>query len=75
MTVVLLHWLSDSDIVQQKDGKAKMSFTSTLLDSGELSEQEDWELKWSAASLYGGKCPFAMRFLFTPTDLFNYRGV
>ncbi|KAJ2933474.1 hypothetical protein H1R20_g3643, partial [Candolleomyces eurysporus] len=35
-------------------GVAPVSFTSVLLESKELSSEEEFDLKWSAASLYSG---------------------
>lgn len=36
-------------------GTAAPSFTSNLLDNNKLSEDEEFNIKWSAASLYSGK--------------------
>ncbi|KAE9393527.1 cytochrome P450-like protein, partial [Gymnopus androsaceus JB14] len=35
-------------------GTAIISFTSSLLESKQLTEEEEFDLKWSAASLYSG---------------------
>ncbi|KAJ3790675.1 cytochrome P450 [Lentinula aff. detonsa] len=35
-------------------GTASISFTSSMLESKQLSEEEEFDLKWSAASLYSG---------------------
>ncbi|KAE9404451.1 cytochrome P450 [Gymnopus androsaceus JB14] len=35
-------------------GTARTSFTSSLLESKQLTEEEEFDLKWSAASLYSG---------------------
>ncbi|KAF8639642.1 hypothetical protein AX17_000907 [Amanita inopinata Kibby_2008] len=39
---------------QMAAGTAAMSFSSTLLESKRLSVEEEFDLKWSAASLYAG---------------------
>ncbi|KIM45959.1 hypothetical protein M413DRAFT_298764 [Hebeloma cylindrosporum] len=39
---------------QMASGIAHLSFTSTLLEGKQLSEEEEFDLKWSAASLYSG---------------------
>lgn len=44
----------DVDIVWQAAGTAKKSFTSSLLEDREVSAEEEFEIKWSAASLYSG---------------------
>ena len=38
----------------QKEGVAKTSYTSELLSQGQLSEEEEFVVKWTAASLYSG---------------------
>lgn len=40
--------------IPQASGTAQLSFTSTLLEGKRLSEEEEFDLKWSAASLYSG---------------------
>ncbi|KAF9076562.1 cytochrome P450 [Rhodocollybia butyracea] len=35
-------------------GTANISFTSSMLESKQLTEEEEFDLKWSAASLYSG---------------------
>ncbi|KAJ7591425.1 cytochrome P450 [Mycena floridula] len=39
---------------QMAAGTAPISFTSAILDSKQLSDEEEFDLKWSAASLYSG---------------------
>lgn len=40
----------------QAAGTAPISFTSSILESKALGDQEEFDLKWSAASLYSGTC-------------------
>jgi hypothetical protein len=42
---------------QMAAGIAPPSFTSNLLEGSELSAEEEFNIKWSAASLYSGKLP------------------
>lgn len=42
------------DALSQELGTAKPSFTSSALSDGKLDAQEESDLKWSAASVYGG---------------------
>ncbi|KAJ3936904.1 MAG: cytochrome P450 [Lentinula lateritia] len=39
---------------QMLAGTASISFTSSMLESKQLTEEEEFDLKWSAASLYSG---------------------
>ncbi|KAF5393735.1 hypothetical protein D9757_000328 [Collybiopsis confluens] len=39
---------------QISSGTAHISFTSSILESRQLTEEEEFDLKWSAASLYSG---------------------
>ena len=38
----------------QAEGVANTSYTSELLSQGQLSEEEEFVVKWTAASLYSG---------------------
>ena len=42
-------------IYPQASGTAEVSFTSTLLEGKPLNAEEEFDLKWSAASLYSGR--------------------
>jgi len=42
-------------ICPQASGTAEVSFASTLLEGKRLNAEEEFDLKWSAASLYSGK--------------------
>lgn len=43
-------------------GTAPVSFSSALLEGKDLNPEEEFDLKWSAASLYSGLfCPLSMR--------------
>jgi len=53
MTLDLFCVVANSTIFQAS-GTAQLSFTSTLLEGKRLSEEEEFDLKWSAASLYSG---------------------
>src|SRR5437879_104904 len=40
--------------IRQVTGTAQVSFSSTLLEGKRLSAEEEFDIKWSAASLYSG---------------------
>lgn len=51
-----------TNIALQAAGTAATSFSSALLESKRLSDQEEFDLKWSAASLYAGAADTVSRF-------------
>jgi len=50
----MLEWPHNYVKQQLAAGTASKSFTSTLLDRKQLSAEDEFDIKWSALSLYGG---------------------
>ncbi|THV05395.1 cytochrome P450 [Dendrothele bispora CBS 962.96] len=50
---------------QVASGTAAKSFTSSLLESKQLTDEEEFDLKWSAASLYSGAADTIVSVIYT----------
>jgi hypothetical protein len=63
-TPASLRWRCDeaflsiiNSVCAQAAGTAPVSFTSTLLEPKKLTAEEEFDIKWSSASLYSGESP------------------